>query len=599
VSTVHSLTYTISYFLHLDLISHKNEHGIRGGVELAFMSTTTNREVAISYSKPGRENKCSMVFEIQMGMIDRGAEMSWVSQYPTEEEILFQPLTGVEVFDEPRVEQTASGRVIFVPLRLSCNQSNQATVEEVIGKQKKSHLQSIDDLIREFQAHQVPESCLADMLQNKENKLHTEPLWFNDADNFLESTKALIDLQKGVYSTAVTKPEAWCEEGHEATGLSCALIFGQHLKQRGLTSKRLQLLQGIEGLLQNIGGKMESIELSLRAEHLGAIADALSANEGLKPFLERAFEGYRASFEYHQRAVELWEQVAEPMGFKILEEQAKVEEEATKLRKNSKMAGTVEPPNSRAVRGGGFLERVTLTRAPTALDAGALNSVASESARESSRQNALLKYVQLKIGKAQCFLSDAASVCASKAKEKDMPVEGYFQIATDMLEKAIENLKGDFHRGEEVGCSAILCSYIDTRCVDVAYSRRVYLAFGDVGLCLSYFLHASSSHSSSHSSSRSSHSSFTRESSTTAGVTSTRACIAAPKALTSNTARPGRSMGNTGRRHCRASTRHWWSLKKCKSSACIRGMGVHCSTSVWFIRTEGSMTSSCSIALPL
>ena len=66
--------------------------GVKGGIESAFMSTTFEREVAMHYaSQPG---KPALIFEIQMGMIDRGAELGWVSQYPHEAECLFAPLTG-------------------------------------------------------------------------------------------------------------------------------------------------------------------------------------------------------------------------------------------------------------------------------------------------------------------------------------------------------------------------------------------------------------------------------------------------------------------------------------------------------------------------
>ena len=36
-----------------------------------------------------------------MGMIDRGADLTLVSQYPHEREILFNPLTGLEVRSRP------------------------------------------------------------------------------------------------------------------------------------------------------------------------------------------------------------------------------------------------------------------------------------------------------------------------------------------------------------------------------------------------------------------------------------------------------------------------------------------------------------------
>ena len=64
----------------------KNEFDVMGGVENAFMSTTTNREVALGYASGGT---VGIVFEIAQGMVDRGADISWLSQYPHEAEILF------------------------------------------------------------------------------------------------------------------------------------------------------------------------------------------------------------------------------------------------------------------------------------------------------------------------------------------------------------------------------------------------------------------------------------------------------------------------------------------------------------------------------
>ena len=77
-----------------------------GGVEFAFMSTTSDREVAMGYARGRREARvcgrrgsslapwrqrapdprrvppaqAATVMEIQMGMIDRGADLSWCSQ---------------------------------------------------------------------------------------------------------------------------------------------------------------------------------------------------------------------------------------------------------------------------------------------------------------------------------------------------------------------------------------------------------------------------------------------------------------------------------------------------------------------------------------
>jgi hypothetical protein len=73
-----------------DQFFDKNIFNVAGGIELAFMSTTTDKNVAMSYMR----GKTGTIFEIQMGMIDKGADLSQLSQYPGESEILFTPLTG-------------------------------------------------------------------------------------------------------------------------------------------------------------------------------------------------------------------------------------------------------------------------------------------------------------------------------------------------------------------------------------------------------------------------------------------------------------------------------------------------------------------------
>ena len=65
-----------------------NEFDVRGGVEAGFMSTTNNRDVAIGYAGgfDAGDGKTRMVFEFEQGMINRGAELDWLSQYPHEKE---------------------------------------------------------------------------------------------------------------------------------------------------------------------------------------------------------------------------------------------------------------------------------------------------------------------------------------------------------------------------------------------------------------------------------------------------------------------------------------------------------------------------------
>ena len=106
-----------------------DEHGAIGGVEAAFMSTSTDRAVALEFaSRRGADGQArpSMLFHIKMGMIDRGASVEFLSQFPIEHEILFAPLTGLEVASKPWVE----GSTVVVDLRLSCNHAD-LTIEQV------------------------------------------------------------------------------------------------------------------------------------------------------------------------------------------------------------------------------------------------------------------------------------------------------------------------------------------------------------------------------------------------------------------------------------------------------------------------------------
>ena len=66
-----------------------NDFGVKGGIESSFMSTTTDKGVAVRYSKAlphvggSAPEGARLIFEIQQGMIDRGANVKWLSQCNT------------------------------------------------------------------------------------------------------------------------------------------------------------------------------------------------------------------------------------------------------------------------------------------------------------------------------------------------------------------------------------------------------------------------------------------------------------------------------------------------------------------------------------
>ena len=63
-------------------------------------------------------------------MVNRGADISWLSQYPHEKEILFGPLTGIEVLDT-RID----GTVVEIICDFSINLTA-LTLEQVLGKRR-------------------------------------------------------------------------------------------------------------------------------------------------------------------------------------------------------------------------------------------------------------------------------------------------------------------------------------------------------------------------------------------------------------------------------------------------------------------------------
>jgi len=85
-----------------------DEYNLRGGVEFAFISASADREVALAYAT---RSPAGIIFQINQPMADRGADLSWLSQYPHEQEVTFPAITSLEVRDQ-RIE----GSVVVIEL---------------------------------------------------------------------------------------------------------------------------------------------------------------------------------------------------------------------------------------------------------------------------------------------------------------------------------------------------------------------------------------------------------------------------------------------------------------------------------------------------
>ena len=101
--------------------------GVYGLVEASFMSATLDKQWALDVAAQG---KASIIFEVNQGMTptSRGADLSWLAQWPHEGECVFPPFTGLDV-----VSTTVDGGTFCIRAKPSVNLTP-ATMEELIRK---------------------------------------------------------------------------------------------------------------------------------------------------------------------------------------------------------------------------------------------------------------------------------------------------------------------------------------------------------------------------------------------------------------------------------------------------------------------------------
>ena len=113
--------------------------GWKGGVEIAFMSCTRDRDVALQYLGKG---KMPVIFEIEVSQVDRGASLQWLSQYPGEAEVLLPPLSNLEVTQDPKILMHKGKAVLVFPMQLNVNLKIMKR-EELEHSRKSQHMASV------------------------------------------------------------------------------------------------------------------------------------------------------------------------------------------------------------------------------------------------------------------------------------------------------------------------------------------------------------------------------------------------------------------------------------------------------------------------
>ncbi len=93
-----------------------------------------------------------IVFEIALGEVDKGGDISDISQYPGEREVLFPPMTNLEVQGLPRLQlcQSEEGLVCAMVLSIRANVSlSNLTLEQLYGKRKALFIPTLENVLQE------------------------------------------------------------------------------------------------------------------------------------------------------------------------------------------------------------------------------------------------------------------------------------------------------------------------------------------------------------------------------------------------------------------------------------------------------------------
>lgn len=186
-----------------------NQDGVRGGVEYGFMSTTTNKDVALAFAKDATKETASTLIIAKLGMIDRGASLDWLSQYPHEKEILMPPLTALEVLDITDFTDEGGFDIRTVTVRLNCNMISM-TIEKLLSLRKAQVEELVEvvqkDLSRHDDAYDIP-IRMQKIDRLGEQARETSQETFNDNANFSDSLAEVLDLMPKVGDEIILKDD--------------------------------------------------------------------------------------------------------------------------------------------------------------------------------------------------------------------------------------------------------------------------------------------------------------------------------------------------------------------------------------------------------
>ena len=168
--------------------------------------------MAVSYIDT--EKGLPILFECTVGAIDRGCPLSFMSQFPGEDEILIPAMSFIEVTGSPFTMDTKKGPVTVYPASINCN-LNSLTIDQIEARRRDELLAQHPYLVAEFD-RDVP--AIQELLQRKDGSK-----W--EVRHFAQAGKTALEEQG---KTLLAKGPAWY---HLAFFCSCPSLGQHHLPQ--------------------------------------------------------------------------------------------------------------------------------------------------------------------------------------------------------------------------------------------------------------------------------------------------------------------------------------------------------------------------------
>jgi hypothetical protein len=151
-----------------------------------FLSTTADINVAIQYSGIASNQPLPAIMVITPSSVDRGACIEQFSQYPSEREFLYVPMSFLQPLggpDDNHLIATSHGFVSAYAVRINSNLKTD-TVEQLVSKKKDMHVAAfsaaIDEIWHEIQTEAI--ECNADDRLLRDRTRHQKDMGFGGVD---------------------------------------------------------------------------------------------------------------------------------------------------------------------------------------------------------------------------------------------------------------------------------------------------------------------------------------------------------------------------------------------------------------------------------